>query len=100
MEKEVCKNRYLVFLFSLIIMVGFLFTLPPKARCADKTFNWNLSVWGGKRAWTVPLHDWAADMEKKTNGQWTIKMHYGGVLAPAKENWDGIRAGMFEAAGY
>jgi TRAP-type mannitol/chloroaromatic compound transport system substrate-binding protein len=38
-------------------------------------------------------------MEKKTNVQWKIKVHYGSVLAPPKENWDGIRAGMFEAAG-
>jgi TRAP-type C4-dicarboxylate transport system substrate-binding protein len=81
-------------------MAGFLLTLPPKAISAGKTITWNLSVWGGKRAWTNPLHDWVADMEKATNGRWKIKIHYGGVLAPPKENWDGIRAGMFEAAGY
>ncbi len=99
MGKELSRRRFAVVLCSLIIMVGFLFTLAPKAISAEKVYNWNFSLWGGKRAWTAPLHDWAADMEKKTNGRWKIKLHYGGVLAPAKENYDGIRAGMFEAAG-
>jgi len=100
MGKELFRKRYVVILCSLFIMVGFLFTLVPEAISAEKTVTWNLSLWGGKRAWTRPLHDWVADMESKTNGRWKIKLHYGGVLAPPKENWDGIRAGMFEAAGF
>jgi len=100
MGKELFRKRYVVVLCSLVIMVGFLFAIQPKAVSAQKTITWNLSVWGGKRAWTKPLHDWAADMEQKTNGGWKIKIHYGGVLAPPKENLDGIRAGMFEAAAF
>jgi TRAP-type C4-dicarboxylate transport system substrate-binding protein len=99
MRKVFFGKRYVVILCSLIIMVGFLLTLAPKAISAQKVINWNFSLWGGKRAWSAPLHDWAADMEKKTNGRWKIKLHYGGVLAPPKENYDGIKAGMFEAAG-
>ena len=99
MVKEIFKKRSLVILFSLAILVGFVFTLAPKAISAVKVYEWNFSLWGGKRAWSAPLHDWAADMEKKTNGRWKIKLHYGGVLAPSKENYDGIKAGMFEAAG-
>ena len=99
MGKSLFNKRYVVILFSLIIMVGFLFTLAPQAISAGKVIKWNFSLWGGKRAWSAPLHDWAADMERKTNGRWQIKLHYGGVLAPPRENYDGIRAGMFEAAG-
>jgi len=99
MGKTLFKKRYVVVLCVLAIMVGFLFTAPPKAISAQKVINWNFSLWGGKRAWSAPLHDWVADMEKKTNGRWKIKLHYGGVLAPPKENYDGIRSGMFEAAG-
>ena len=99
MEKKLFRRRFVVVFCSLIIMVGLLFTLAPAAISAEKVYNWNFSLWGGKRAWTAPLHDWAADMEKKTNGRWKIKLHYGGVLAPPKENYDGIKAGMFEAAG-
>lgn len=99
MVKKVFRKRYVVVLCSLIIMVGFVFTLPPKAISAGKTITWNLSLWGGPRAWSKPLHEYVADMERKTNGRWKIKLHYGGVLAPPKEALDGIRAGMFEAAG-
>jgi len=99
MGKALFNKRYVAILCSLIIMAGFLLTLAPKAISAEKVINWNFSLWGGKRAWSAPLHDWAADMEKKTNGRWKIKLHYGGVLAPPKENYDGIKAGMFEAAG-
>jgi len=99
MGKELFRRRYVVILFSLIIMVGFIFTLAPQAISAGKVIKWNFSLWGGKRAWSAPLHDWVADMEKKTNGRWQIKLHYGGVLAPPRENYDGIRAGMLEAAG-
>ena len=98
MEKKVFTKRNLVVLFSLIIMVSFLFTSPPKAISAGKVINWNVSLWGGKRASTSAMHDFAAEMDKKTNGRWNIKMHYGAVLAPPKEQLDGIRAGMFEAA--
>ncbi len=100
MIKKVFGKEYLVILCSLIIIAGFVFTIPPKAISADKTVEWNFSLWGGKRAWTRPLHDWVAAMEKKTGGRWKIKLHYGGVLAPPKEQFDGIRAGMFEAASF
>ena len=99
MGKVFFRKRYILISCSLIIMVGFLLTLAPKAISAQKVINWNFSLWGGKRAWSAPLHDWVAEMEKKTNGRWKIKLHYGGVLAPPRENYDGIRAGMFEAAG-
>jgi TRAP-type C4-dicarboxylate transport system substrate-binding protein len=99
MRQVLFGRRYVVILCSLTLLLGFLFGLPPKATAAEKVINWDFSLWGGKRAWSAPLHDWAADMEKMTKGRWKIKLHYGGVLAPPKENWDGIRAGMFQAAG-
>jgi len=92
-------KKVLVMVFSLAIAAAFLLTVSPQVFSADKPIEWNVSLWGGKRAWTGPLHEWAADMEKKTDGKWKIKLHYGGVLAPPKENFDGLRAGMFEAAG-
>jgi TRAP-type C4-dicarboxylate transport system substrate-binding protein len=99
MGKQFFRRRYLVVLCSIALLVGFALAFPPHAISAGKVINWNFSLWGGKRAWSAPLHDWVADMEKKTNGRWKIKLHYGGVLAPPRENYDGIRAGMFEAAG-
>jgi TRAP-type C4-dicarboxylate transport system substrate-binding protein len=100
MAKKIFMKRSVVILCALIIAAGFIFSLPPKAISAGETVKWNVSVWGGKRAWTKPLHVWADEMDKKTGGRWKIKIHYGGVLAPPKENLDGLRAGMFEAASF
>lgn len=99
MISSLFNKKALVFVFSLAVMSALTLSFIPQCKAADKTIEWNLSVWAGKRAWTSPLHEWATDMEKKTNGRWKIKIHYGGVLAPPKENFDGLRAGMFEAAG-
>jgi TRAP-type C4-dicarboxylate transport system substrate-binding protein len=35
-------------------------------------------------------------MTEKTGGRWEIEIHGGGVLAPAKDTIDGIKAGMFQ----
>jgi len=99
MGNELFRRRYVVILCSLTIMIGFPFTVTPEAISAEGVITWNLSLWGGKRAWTAPLHEWAADMERKTDGHWKIRLHYGGVLAPSREQLEGIKAGMFEAAG-
>lgn len=97
---ETCfRKRWLCILCACFVAAAFLFAAAPAALAKDKVHEWNFSLWGGKRAWSAPLHDWVADMEKFTNGKWKIKLHYGGVLSPPKENYDGIKAGMFEAAG-
>ena len=99
MNPSFFNKKAMVFVCTLAVIIGLSFTFIPQSTAADKIIEWNLSLWAGKRAWTAPLHDWVADMDKKTNGRWKIKLHYGGVLAPPRENFDGLRAGMFEAAG-
>ncbi len=84
---------WLIFVLLLIV------SCAPRQLKKDKVITWNVSLWGGRRAWTKPLHEWAADMERKTNGRWKIKLHYGAVLAAPKKQLNGIRAGKFEAAG-
>ena len=100
MSNVLFSKRVLTVVCTSAMIVGFVAAFAPSIIAADKPIEWNVSLWGGKRAWTNPLHDWLADMKKATNGQWKINIHYGGVLAPPKENWDGIRAGKFEAARY
>jgi len=46
---------------------------------------------------THPIADWAKDMGELTDGRWEVQVHYGAVLAPAKEGLDGLKAGLFEA---
>ena len=80
----------------LVFSIGLLAGGTPDPAAASDQITWNISLWGGERDWTRPLHRWAEDMKNKTNGQWIIKLHYGAVLSPSKENIDGIKAGLFE----
>ena len=80
----------------LVFCIGLLAGGAPTTAAASDQITWNISLWGGERDWTRPLHQWADDMKNKTNGKWIIKLHYGAVLSPSKENIDGIKAGLFE----
>lgn len=93
-------RKSLGILLACVLLFAFSVPLiPTSAISADKVIKWDFNLWGGPRAWTLPIERWAKDMEAKTNGKWQIKIHYGGVLAPAKEVLDGIKAGMFQASG-
>ena len=98
MKKKIFRKQQLIFSCVLVLAAVFVLTIPMEAFSADKAVVWNVSIWGGKRAGTRPMHEYAADMEKKTGGAWKFKFHYGSVLSPAKEQLDGLRAGLFEAA--
>lgn len=64
-----------------------------------EVIHWNISVWGGAGARLFPVDPWwREEMEKRTDGRFTTTIHYGAVLAPAREKLDGIRAGLFEMA--
>ena len=75
-----------------IVGIGFMTTT------AAAQTNWDVSVWGKSRAFTKPIEKLAELVKEKTNGEFTIKIHYGGVLSKAKENMDGISMGAFQMA--
>ncbi len=58
---------------------------------------WNVSLWGKRRAFTEHVEKIAELVEKKTNGEFKLKISYGG-LSKSKENLDGISIGAFEMA--
>ncbi|HHD62919.1 MAG TPA: C4-dicarboxylate ABC transporter substrate-binding protein [Desulfobulbaceae bacterium] len=58
---------------------------------------WNVSLWGKRRAFTENVEKLADLVDKKTNGDFKLKISYGG-LSKAKENLDGISIGAFEMA--
>ncbi len=60
-------------------------------------FEWNVSLWGQRRAFTEHVHKLADLVEEKTDGQFTMKISYGG-LSKETENLDGISIGAFEMA--
>jgi len=59
--------------------------------------EWNVSVWGKRRAFTEHVEKLAELVSEKTNGEFTMNISYGG-LSKNKENLDGISIGAFEMA--
>ncbi len=59
--------------------------------------EWNVSVWGQRRAFTEHVERLAELVSEKTNGEFTLVVNYGG-LSNNKENLDGISIGAFEMA--
>lgn len=59
--------------------------------------EWNVSVWGTRRAFTEHVERLAELVAEKTNGEFTLNISYGG-LSKNKENLDGISIGAFEMA--
>ncbi len=59
--------------------------------------EWNVSVWGKRRAFTEHIEKLAELVSEKTNGEFTMNISYGG-LSKNRENLDGISIGAFEMA--
>ncbi len=78
-------------LLACLIIVGFGLS---EAKAATE---WNVSLWGKRRAFTEHVEKIAELVEKKTNGEFKMKISYGG-LSKSKENLDGISMGAFEMA--
>ncbi len=64
---------------------------------AQAATEWNVSLWGKRRAFTENVEKLAELVKKKTNGDFTLKISYGG-LSKSRENLDGISFGAFEMA--
>jgi TRAP-type C4-dicarboxylate transport system substrate-binding protein len=59
--------------------------------------EWNVSVWGQRRAFTEHIHYLADAVAEATDGEFTMNISYGG-LSNNRENLDGISIGAFEMA--
>ena len=59
--------------------------------------EWNVSLWGKRRAFTEHVEKLAELVDEKTGGEFTLNISYGG-LSKNKENLDGISIGAFEMA--
>ncbi|MEX5729067.1 TRAP-type C4-dicarboxylate transport system substrate-binding protein [Rhodovulum iodosum] len=59
--------------------------------------EWNVSLWGKRRAFTEHVEKLAELVSDKTNGEFTLNISYGG-LSKNTENLDGISIGAFEMA--
>ena len=59
--------------------------------------EWNVSLWGKRRAFTEHVEKLAELINEKTGGEFTLNISYGG-LSKNRENLDGISIGAFEMA--
>jgi TRAP-type C4-dicarboxylate transport system substrate-binding protein len=59
--------------------------------------EWNVSVWGKRRAFTEHIEKLAELVAEKSGGDFTMNVSYGG-LSKNTENLDGISIGAFEMA--
>lgn len=59
--------------------------------------EWNVSLWGKRRAFTEHVEKLAELVAEKTGGEFTMNISYGG-LSKNTENLDGISIGAFEMA--
>ncbi|SDI33549.1 C4-dicarboxylate TRAP transporter substrate-binding protein [Aliiruegeria lutimaris] len=59
--------------------------------------EWNVSLWGKRRAFTENVEKLAELVSEKTGGEFTFNISYGG-LSKNRENLDGIEIGAFEMA--
>jgi len=73
-------------------------TSAEAAEVEGPKVTWNVSVWGKKRAFTAGVEKLAEIVNEKTDGNFTIKVHYGEALSKARENLDGIKLNAFQMA--
>ncbi|MGR3513363.1 MAG: C4-dicarboxylate ABC transporter substrate-binding protein [Paracoccaceae bacterium] len=81
-------NRFL----SLALGAAFTLSVQPV-----QATEWDVSLWGKRRAFTEHVEKLAELVAEKTDGEFTLNLSYGG-LAKSRENLDGIAAGKFEMA--
>ncbi|MFO1189876.1 MAG: TRAP transporter substrate-binding protein DctP [Alphaproteobacteria bacterium] len=70
-------------------------TMPAMAVDGPRV-TWNLAAYGPQRASTYALDQLSDIVLADTDGNFTIKVHYGAVLSPEKEILDGASLGAFE----
>lgn len=82
-------NRYL----SCAAVAAISFAFVSEAAATE----WNVSLWGKRRAFTEHVEKLAELVAEKTGGEFTMNISYGG-LSNNTENLDGISIGAFEMA--
>src|SRR5210317_1962198 len=82
-------NNYLT--GAAVCAISFAFVTEAAAT------EWNVSLWGKRRAFTEHVEKLAELVSQKTNGEFTMNISYGG-LSKNTENLDGISIGAFEMA--
>ncbi|GAB5388632.1 MAG: C4-dicarboxylate TRAP transporter substrate-binding protein [Alphaproteobacteria bacterium] len=89
--KEDKMHKTLKTLMAAAVITGF------GGEAALAATEWDVSVWGKRRAFTEHVEKLAELVSEKTGGEFTLNISYGG-LSNNKENLDGISIGAFQMA--
>jgi len=81
-----------------VIAVAPLPAAAQKAMVDGPVVSWDMSLFGTSRGGSRVFDETAKMLSDATGGKFTIKLHYGSTLAPAKEHLDGIKIGAFQSA--
>ncbi|MEQ8603987.1 MAG: C4-dicarboxylate TRAP transporter substrate-binding protein [Marivibrio sp.] len=81
--------------FKTAVLAGLAFSFLGAE--VAQAVEWNVSLWGKRRAFTENTEKLAELVAAKTNGEFTLNISYGG-LSNSRENLDGISIGAFEMA--
>jgi TRAP-type mannitol/chloroaromatic compound transport system substrate-binding protein len=88
------RNRTLIIAAATLAIA-----LPVAAAEVDgPKVEWKFSTWGKQRAFTKGIETLAATVDKKTGGNFTIRIGYGEALSKSRENLDGIKLEALDAA--
>lgn len=79
------------------LRVGMLAALTMAFAGEALAVEWNVSLWGKRRAFTENTEKLAELVAEKSGGSFTLNISYGG-LSKNRENLDGISFGAFEMA--
>jgi TRAP-type C4-dicarboxylate transport system substrate-binding protein len=63
-------------------------------------FHWKFSTWGKPRAFSSGIDALAKYVDRKSDGKFTISVHYGEELGKSKQNLQAVGDGEFQMANY
>lgn len=70
----------------------------PAGTVEGPEVSWEVSLWGPPRAFTQALEGMKEMLAERTDGRFTLTLHYAEAISPARENLDGLQVAAFEMA--
>jgi len=83
---------------SLMLATMLTGTAAAAADIEGPKVFWKISMWGNPRALSAGMEAMAAKALEATDGNFEIKIFYGGQLSGSRENLDGLKLNAFEGA--
>ena len=83
---------------ALLSALALAASVARAAEVPGPKLTWDVSLWGKERAFTAGVERLARLIDRNTDGNWNLVLHYGEALSKARENLDGLSVDAFQAA--